>query len=498
LPDEFAYTLRRDETMEQKYILAIDRGQSNIKAALCNEKAEIVCLTSEQCQKIQSPKTGWAEQDMDLMWEQAARAVKGLIQKSGISAIQIHAVAFSGQGGGNFLVDENGNSVRAGILSLDNRYEEVLHFISARNPKALPKTILTMRWLKEHEPEHYKKTVYILGSKDWIRYKMTGRVNADMSDTPAPVEEGTKEYAVECCKIAGVEECISMLPELKYGNECCGAVSQEASLECGLAEGTPVFTGAHDMIACAVGAGGIRQGHLTIIMGTLGINIAAVDRNTKLPDCDIPGDWFTFEGISQGERFVTSSIGSAGAVLDWFVDSFFCEELAAKGRRVLFSDIEKELKSCKPSDLIFHPYLMGTFYDSSLKGNFIGISAEMTKYDFLFAVYQGICIAMCLEVEKLESLLGRFMAVHFVGGGSDSRVWGQMFADILNRKIYICQEKEVGCRGAAVCAGLGFGIYSKSEEIPRPSVRHTYYPREDMHKLYKRPYELFVKTKGNK
>ena len=166
-----------------------------------------------------------------------------------------------------------------------------------------------MVWLKEKCPEVYHKTRWILGSKDWIRYCLTGNAHADRSDAPAPVEESTGEYQKDSMVRAGIPECADKLPPLKYASEICGRVTRRAAKETGLLEGTYVVAGAHDMIACSIGCGGRRQGHLTIIMGTMGINIAVLDKNTGLNKYR-SGECFEFGGVSEGLKMVTTSIGS--------------------------------------------------------------------------------------------------------------------------------------------------------------------------------------------
>ena len=128
----------------------------------------------------------------------------------------IAAVSFSGQGGGNFLVSKDGKAIYPGVLSLDNRHEEVLDKIENPERIDIPRTISFMRWLKENEPDVFERTGWILGSKDWLRFCMTGKANADMSDTPAPVDYEHRKYLTETLEVAGVPECESMLPELCY------------------------------------------------------------------------------------------------------------------------------------------------------------------------------------------------------------------------------------------------------------------------------------------
>ena len=144
--------------MEKYYYLSIDRGQTGIKAAICDENAEVLFVESCKCQPIQSPKPGYAEQDMNIIWEQTVRVIRELLDKHKVLPETIAAVSFSGQGGGNFLVSKDGKAIYPGVLSLDNRHEEVLDKIENPERIDIPRTISFMRWLKENEPDVFERT----------------------------------------------------------------------------------------------------------------------------------------------------------------------------------------------------------------------------------------------------------------------------------------------------------------------------------------------------
>ncbi len=477
------------DKMERGCILSIDRGQSQIKTALCGWDGEVLDIESCQCQPIQVPHEGWAWQDMDLMWDQTVMLIKRLFRKSRILPEQVAAVSFSGQGGGNFLIDQWGKPVYPGVLSLDNRHEE----ISEIQGGDVPRTIAFMRWLKEKEPEIFRKTRWILGSKDWIRYCFTGKANADMSDTPAPVDFEKAVYRMECLEKAGVPECAEMLPPLVYSGEICGTVTRNAAMLTGIPEGTPVAAGAHDMIACSIGAGGDHEGHLAIILGTLGINIAVVRSKANDLEGNLPGERFVFGGAARGWLNMTTSIGSGCNTMNWVLDLLYEKEkeLLKEKNKDIFSYIEIKLQGKEPVEMIFQPYLMGTFYNSEAKAGLLGMTAGTTKEEIIMSVYQGICISMCMEIDKLEEKTQNLDDIWLTGGGSKSNIWPQMFADTLGRPVHIAECSELGCRGAALCAGIALGWYSLDKDLPRLKASKTYYPREHFTKIYQRQKELY-------
>lgn len=101
---------------------------------------------------------------------------------------------------------------------------------------------------------------------------------------------------------------------------------------------------------------------------------------------------------------------------------------------------------------------------------------------------------MCLEIQKLEERVQRFEQIYMVGGGSKSNIWGQMFADVLDRPVHICQNSEVGCRGAAICAGIALGNISFDKHFPMPKVKKTYYPRSEYTEKYQKQLKKYQKV----
>jgi L-xylulokinase len=227
----------------------------------------------------------------------------------------------------------------------------------------------------------------------------------------------------------------------------------------------------------------------------MGINIAAVDEKTILPPVKNFGEWFTFAGMSRGQRAITSSIGSGCNSINWFLNMFFRDivmEVERTGISV-FTYLEQLLSGQKPTNVIFQPYLLGTFYNSSAKAGFLGITSQTSREELLLAMFQGVCISMCIEIKRLETVLETFHDICIVGGGSNSTIWSQMFADVLDRPVRVCTTSEVGCRGAAICAAVALGFIKGMKDIAPPEQKHEYLPRPEMHAVYMEQYEIYSK-----
>jgi hypothetical protein len=186
------------------------RGPERGKGAVNNDQA--------------SPRPRWVEQDMDRLWENCCGVVKQALDQAGIDAGEIAAIGVSGHGDGIYMVDERGRPVRAGVLSLDSRAHEVaerwqesgvadraLELTGQKPFASMAATLLT--WFREHEPESFERTGWILYVKDWIRYKLTGEFATDTTEASSGFTDvNTQKYSRRCSPSTAWRRCETSCP----------------------------------------------------------------------------------------------------------------------------------------------------------------------------------------------------------------------------------------------------------------------------------------------
>lgn len=483
-----------------KYILCIDRGTTNIKVSAFDLSCRELCTVSQSCAAIENPRPGWYEQDMDLIWERTVLAVRSLMKK-GFNPAGMEAISIAGQGSGLYLLDSEGRPVRKGILSLDKRSIELCNELKASlnlsasmnrtgGPLAPYSIMALLCWLKLHEPESYSCISGLCFSKDWIRYKLTGRLNTDITESNAAgINLTTHEYDLDYYHVLGLDEMISCLPPIIRPWDVAGFVNREAAAALGICEGVPVMAGAHDIAACSLGTGGNTAGHLTLTMGTLSILLAVTDspdRKSKdlLSNCGIPPKtWLSIY-----------SLGGMGANLSWYYELLFSAEkaAAAKSGENVFEQVERVLCSRKMLPILCHPFAFGG-PDSNNKalGGLYNLSSKFDRYDVLMAVYQGMACACRDAIDRMRSRDG-FNEIWLDGGGAQSRIFGQLLADMSDCPVYISSVKESVCRGAAMCAlmGLDQGDLLINDSAAAP--QKTFWPDRDKKDIVN---ELLVRYK---
>lgn len=461
------------------YLLGIDSGLTVTKAVVFDEEGrERGAGAVNNVRK--SPHPRWVEQDMDGVWEGCRDAVRQALEGAGIDAGEISGVGVTGHGDGVYPVDEGGDPVRPGILSLDSRAHDVLDRweesgvmegaleLNGQVPfAALPPTLLA--WMKEHEPENLERTRWVLYVKDWLRYKLTGEYATDPTEASSGFTDvRTQTYSPEAFSLYGLEEARGKLPPVVACAEVVGEVTREAAEETGLKAGTPVVTGIHDIDASAVGIGCTKPGQLTLIVGTWSINQVVSDEpafneSSACRNFALPGLWMN----------VAASPASA-TNLEWFVKRLSPLEVRRAQERGAspFDFVDEEVKAVldEKSRVFYHPFLYGSPYGDAATAGFFGLRGWHTRGHLLKALLEGTVFNHKGHVEDLRSNF-EVTRVRLTGGGSRSEPWSQMFADALNLCVEVTDAEETGALGAAVCAGIGVGVYRSLDEATEQVVR---------------------------
>ena len=321
-------------------LLGIDNGLTVTKAVIFDADGTQLAVARRRVPQLM-PHPRFVERDMAGLWRATAEAIAEAISLSGRPASDVKAVAATAHGDGVYLLDGDRRPLGAGILSLDSRAgavierwssgsvaEEALALTGQEPHVSAPSALLA--WIKQYEPERYRRIAHVLACKDWLRFCLTGVVGADRTEASTSFTDvRTQAYAPEALRIFGLEELSAALPPISHSAETVGFVTAEAAALTGLVERTPVACGLHDVTASALGMGGHREGVVSVVAGTYSIN-EVVSAEPK-----IDRRWFCRNAIDAG-RWNNMSISPAStANYDWFLDTL-CraeQDRAAGGRR---------------------------------------------------------------------------------------------------------------------------------------------------------------------
>ncbi|MHC5074717.1 MAG: FGGY-family carbohydrate kinase [Planctomycetota bacterium] len=463
-----------------EYLMGIDNGGTVSKAAIFTLDGKEVAVAARKTETL-TPQPGYAERDMENAWQATTEAISEAIKKSGISADDIAAIACAGHGNGIYLIDADGKPVRGAIMSHDGRAREYIALLA---------------WLRDNEPDSIKKTKWVLMCKDYIRYRLTGEVYAELTDMSGTslMNVGTGEYDQDVLKAFGISEFQELLPPLKLTADICGQITKEAAELTGLKEGTPVAGGMFDIDACGLASGIVNESQLCMVAGTWGNNQyisdkPVVDEDVFMTSCySIPGYYLMLEGSA-----------TSASNLEWFVTQFFEAErqLAMKKGESVYELCNELVGSVKPEDsnITFLPFLYGSNVSPDAKSCFMGITGWHGRAHVLRAIYEGVVFGHMTHVERILKFRDMPETIRLTGGAAQSEEWIQIFADIFQTPVEIPDGTELGALGAAIAASVAVGSYSSYEDAIKAMVKFSRIQQPDKSKkdIYQAKYERYKK-----
>jgi Sugar (pentulose and hexulose) kinases len=487
-----------------KYLIGIDNGGTLSKAVLYDLNGNEIAVSSCKTDTIM-PHPSFIERNMEEMWQANVKAVRSVIESSNINPKDIVGIATTGHGNGIYLVDEDGKPTYNGIISTDTRAKEYVKkwYEEGVFNNVLPKTmqsiwagqpVALLAWFKDNMPEVIKRTRYIFLCKDYIRYKLTGEAFAEITDMSGTNLMNVRDakYDLDMLKEFGLEEILDKLPPIKYSSEICGYVTKEVAEETGLNEGTPVAGGLFDIDSSAIATGITTDEKICITVGTWGIN----EYISKKPI--VSEDLFmTSLYCMEGYWLVTEGSATSASNLEWFVTEFMNEERNSgkKNNKSVYEFANELVESVKPEDsnIIFLPFLYGTNVDANAKACFIGLNGWHTKAHMLRALYEGVVFCHQAHIDKLLAYRDKPKAVRIAGGAAKSKVWVQIFSDVLQLPVEVTRSTELGALGAVMCAGIATGNFNSFETAASSMVKvaYTCYPDTSKRELYEKKYSIY-------
>ena len=489
-----------------EYLLGIDLGTSSLKALLIQSDGNVKASASQDYQ-FTSIQNGAAEQNPHDWWEACVKTIKELLRISDIRAEEIQGISFSGQMHGLVTLDENHEVVRPAILHCDARTSKQVQFIKetlgeeriaklVMNPIYPGFLLPSLLWIRDKEPENFKKISYVMLPKDYLKFRLTGVICSDYSDASATLVFDIKEnkWSSEIMKIFQLP--VEWFPKCYETMTVIGEVVHQAASETGLYKSTKVVNGGGDQVMQGIGNGITQVGEASVNIGSSG----QVSFQSDYPILNPVFSTNTFCGYEKGRWITMGAIMNAGLSLRWLNNIL---------GNIDYQTINNEVATVPigSGGVIFLPYLNGErtpHLNPNISGEFIGLNLNTTRAHMLRAVMEGVAYALnqCIEVCTDLGLHVSYMVAS--GGGAKSTPWLQIQADIFGIPLKIADTDEQASLGAAIAAGVGVGLYKGikegcetvvcyQERIVEPNIEnHKIYC--EYYKIYKRAYTDGVKV----
>ena len=468
------------------FYIGIDLGTSSLKGILVSKTGGII-KESTKFYDVSYPQDKWSEQN-PADWINAMKlALKELSE--GIED-EIGGISFGGQMHGLVVLDENDNVIRPCILWNDGRTEKETEYLNnvigkenlskyTANIAFAGFTLPKILWMKNNEPENFKKIKKIMLPKDYLAYVLTGNFTTDYSDASGMLllDVKNKKWSKEMCEIAGIS--MDMLPELHESYDAIGKVKPEFGLK-----NCVVAIGGGDNAAAAIGTGTITDGGCNISLGTSGTVFISMDKFFV----DNGNKLHAFAHAT-GKWHLMGCILAAASCNRWWVENIQESEDysgAVKGMENMVGE----------NNVFFLPYLSGErspHNDVNARAAFIGMRANTTKEEMSLAVLEGVSFALrdCVEIARNAGVT--INKTTLCGGGAKSKLWQQILADILDADVCLLNTEQGPSFGGAILAMVANKEYKDVKEACDSiiKVKEVIHPRKDIVAKYNKKYEIF-------
>lgn len=460
------------------FALGLDIGTTSTGGILLSLPGQIVASASRPVTLL-SPHGGWAEEDPAQWWDNVVAIIAELRTASGVPAEAIKAIGVTGMLPAVVLLDRAGAVLRPSIQQSDGRcgaevaelraeLDEAAFLEHAGNGINQQLVTAKLRWIERHEPDVFSRIETVMGSYDYINFRLTGTRTIEHNWALEAGFVDVKNHRLDATLIAHAHVARSAIPAMVTSTQIAGQVTPEAATRTGLAPGTPVVGGAADMIASALGAGVVAAGDVLLKFGGAIDILTATDQIR--PDARLYLDYHLIPKLFMPN----GCMATGGSALNWFIDKFAGGEvLAAKAAGVSIHARMDKLAEGRPAGsdgLTILPYFLGEktpIHNPAARGVFEGLTLSHDLGHLWRALLEAYAFAIRHHVDVLRDMGHR--CEHFIvsDGGSQSLVWMQIVADVLQAPVQRLTGHPGSSAGAAWTAAMGVGLVDNWSGIKR-------------------------------
>lgn len=496
------------------YILTFDVGTTSVKTRLFDERFQVKGAHCSEYHLLVKAG-GIVEMDPEEYWKAICKGCRSIVESCPDARTSIEVIAVTTQGETLIPVDSRGNALCNAMVWLDSRATEEAAYLGqafgtdtfypvtglGRVDEVAP--VSKILNFKNKRPDVYERTSKFLLLEDYIIFRLTGCIVTEKSllSSTGYFDIIRDELYADILDYAGIAT--DLFPEALDCSCRVGTILPSAASDMGIKTGAKVVTGAMDQVAGAVGAGNTRSGIVTETTGTA----LVMGATTLNPDFSHPAKPTIYRHIHAGTYFVLSLSNTAGIILKWFKDEFCGLESGHFGDGT-YEELGR-MAGTVPAGadgLLVFPYFSGMLtpvQDNAARGIFYGVTLNTGKAHFVRAIMESVAYMLRENIEIFEQMGMSVQQIRSMGGGSKSRIWSQIKADILGLEIITMKDTESASLGVAMLGALGAGLYPNIEAIGALNLPdQSFLPDErnkviydDGYRMYRRLYECHLQMK---
>jgi xylulokinase len=435
------------------YAAGIDSGTQGTKALVVDfESGRVLGRGFGPHDMVPGLPPGSSEQE-PATWVRAMEiALTAALKESRVDAKKIVSLGISGQQHGFVPLDGKGRPIRPAKLWNDTSTIAETAFIvgllgGAREfirklgiNLAVGFTASKILWLKNHEPGNFARLATVLLPHNYLNFHLTGRPHMEYGDASGTglMDVRTLRWNEEA---AGAIDpaLIKKLPALSHPREPVGFVRKAVAARFGLRK-VLVSGGGGDNMMGAIGTGNVLPGISTVSLGTSGTIYSYFERAFVDPEgeiaafCDSTGGWLPLL-CTMNVTNTTEAFKSIFRLSNRKLESLAAQAPPGSGGLLFLPFMDGERVPVLPfSSAVFFGLNRKTFD-----------AAHLAR-----SVMEGTILNLGYGFARMRALSLRPNEIRATGGGSKSRLWLQIAADILQTPVVTLKEQEAAAYGGAL------------------------------------------------
>lgn len=490
------------------HLLGVDVGTTAIKAAVFDTSGTELGSHSEEYSLL-TPRAGRVELDAETYTSTFALAVRRVLEEVPGAVGNLAALGLSAQGETMLCLDADHQPIGRAIVWLDNRAtaesEEIerhfgrpaVHSTTGQVAMDAIWPAAKILWLKRHEPEVFGRTAKFVLLKDYLVYRLTGRLVSEDSLLCSTIlwDINTRQYWPEMLDYLGITE--DQLPEIAAQGEIVGKVTDNGAAHLSLPAGLPVSVGALDQACGALGVGNAVPGIFSESTGSALTSVTIVEELAL----DEAGRVPCFPAAIPGQ-YMLHNFSTGGMVMRWYRDEFCptesqIEQLCGINAYYL---IDQEVQQVEPGcdGLIVLPHLQGSGppdLDPYARGAIFGLTLAHKKQHLSRGIMEGVTMVLRRMIDSTARLGVHVDEIISLSGGSKSDAWCQIKADATQVPVHTLRGAEsAACRGAALIAGAAVGLWDSAVPVARSGVEldRSFKPRPENAAAYDQLFSRYM------
>lgn len=480
--------------MTKRFVVGVDSSTTACKAIAWDRDGNHIAEGRASYPTVQ-PEPTWHEQNAEDWWTSICVAFKDLFGQ--VDPTRVEALCITNQRESFVPVDQRGSPIRNAILWLDERSRrqvdwlekkiggERLHRVTGK-PLAMTPSLVKIIWLVQHEPGVVARTHKFVEPHAFLVYRLTGnfRTSLACADPMGLVDMQADSWAENL-----IRECdlrVEQFSDLCPPGEIIGYVNDAAAAATGLSSGLPVVAGAGDGQCAGLGANATGGERAYLNLGT------AVIGGAFTPKYLTDRAFRTLYAPIGGAYFLETALRGGVFTVGWFVEKF-AGDLRDSWLPLSPEEILEAAAAKIPpgsQGLMLVPYwnnVMNPYWDTAATGITIGWTGAHGREHFYRAIMEGIAFEQRLGGDAIMAALGRTFSEYVtMGGGSRSKLWCQIVADITGIPVLRSNTTEATCLGAGILAAVAAGWYPDARKAAdaMTSTAERFTPDPEMQARY--------------